>query len=344
MIQRKAAVFHLYPTPEQAEQLAQIVGACRFVYNLALEQRRDFWRQYRRQRGANISFASQCRELTDLRREVDWLRAVPVHVLQQALRDLRRAYVNFFKGLAGYPTPRRKGINDACRFPDPKQFELARTGTSSGRLKLQPAASALPLVGIDLGVAAFATLHTGKRIEAANHGKKALRALRGAQRALARKKRGSRNRLKAIRRVARIQQRVANARRDFLHKHSTDLANNHGAVVVEALRVRNMSASAKGTAEEPGRNVRQKAGLNRSILDQGWGAFRIMLAYKLAERGGRLIQVPAAFSSQTCAACGYVDACNRRDQATFVCVACGHADHADVNAAINILRRADLQR
>ena len=386
MIRRKAAVFRLYPTPEQAEQLAQIVGACRFVYNLALEQRRDFWRQYRRHRGINISFASQCRELTDLRREVDWLRAVPVHVLQQALRDLRRAYVNFFKGLAGYPTPRRKGINDACRFPDPKQFELARTGTSSGRLKLpklgwirlrekrwralsgepcnvtvsrkagqwfaaiqyeqevaEPAASALPPVGIDLGVAAFATLHTGKRIEAANHGKKALRALRGAQRALARKKRGSRNRLKAICRVARIQRRVANARKDFLHKHSTDLAKNHGAVVVEALRVRNMSASAKGTAEEPGRNVRQKAGLNRSILDQGWGAFRIMLAYKLAERGGRLIQVPAVFSSQTCTACGYVDACNRRDQATFVCVACGHADHADVNAAINILRRADLR-
>jgi len=87
-----------------------------------------------------------------------------------------------------------------------------------------------------------------------------------------------------------------------------------------------------------------KSRLNRSILDQGWGAFRIMLAYKLAERGGRLIQVPAVFSSQTCTACGYVDACNRRDQATFVCVACGHADHADVNAAINILRRADLQR
>ena len=95
--------------------------------------------------------------------------------------------------------------------------------------------------------------------------------------------------------MARIQRRVANARKDFLHKHNTDLAKNHGAVVVEALRVRNMSASAKGTAEEPGRNVRQKAGLNRSILDQGWGAFRRMLAYKLAERGGRLIQVPAAF-------------------------------------------------
>jgi putative transposase len=132
----------------------------------------------------------------------------------------------------------------------------------------------------------------------------------------------------------------ANARKDFLHKVSTDIAKSHGTVVVEALRVRNMTASAKGTAAKPGRNMRQKAGLNRAILDQGWGMFRLFLRYKLAERGSTLIEVPAAYTSQTCSACGIVDAASRRDQARFVCVGCGHEAHADTNAAINILRRA----
>ena len=113
---------------------------------------------------------------------------------------------------------------------------------------------------------------TAPAIAPVNHGKKALRALRKAQRNLSRKKRGSSNRRKAIRRVAKIQMRVANARKNFLHEQTTTIANNHGTVVVEALKVRNMSASAKGTVAEPGKNVRQKAGLNRAILDQGWGS------------------------------------------------------------------------
>jgi len=134
--------------------------------------------------------------------------------------------------------------------------------------------------------------------------------------------------------------RVANARKDFLHKHSTAIAKNHGTVVVEALKVQDMCASAKGTAAAPGKNVRQKTGLNRSILDQGWGAFRVMLSYKLADRGGRLIEVPAAYSSQTCAACDIVDPASRRDQSLFICSACGYTANADTNAAIITLRRA----
>ena len=377
MIARKAAMFHLYPTPEQSAQMAQIAGACRFVYNLALEQRRDWWR-----RGRKFTFASQCRELTELRAEVDWLKACPVHALQQALKDLDRAYQNFFASRAAYPTPRRKGVNDSFRFPDPVSLQIKRTGKSSGQMRLpklgwvrlrgwqvlpgeicnitvsrragqwfaavqcereraDPAPSDLPAVGIDMGVAVFAALSDGTSVAPANHGKKALKALRKAQRALARKKRGSANRRKAVRRVAKIQQRVANARKDFLHKHSTIIAQNHRMVVVEALDVRNMSASAKGTVEEPGRKVRQKAGLNRAILDQGWGAFRTMLAYKLADRGGRLVEVPAAYTSQTCPVCGHVHPDNRKSQPAFLCVACGHAANADTNAAINILRRAD---
>jgi len=153
----------------------------------------------------------------------------------------------------------------------------------------------LPAVGIDLGIAVFAGLRDGIRIAPANHGKKALRSLRKAQRTVSSKKRGSANRRKAVRRVAAVQQRVANARKNFFHRHSTTIANSHGTVVVEALKVRNMTASAKGTLEAPTRKVRQKAGFNRSILDQGWGAFRIMLPYKLADRGSQLIEVPPAF-------------------------------------------------
>lgn len=377
MIERKPVLFRLYPTPGQAAQMAQIAGACRFVYNLALEQRRDWYRPGRR-----FNFASQCREVTQLRAEVDWLKAAPVQTLQQALRDLDRAYQNWWAGRTQAPTQRRKGLNDSFRFPNPVSLVVRRTGTSSGRMKLpklgwvrlrgwkalpgdictitvsrragqwfaavqcerevvEPVPSTLPAVGIDMGVAVFAALSTGTSIAPANHGGKALKALRKAQRALARKKRGSANRRKAVRRVAEIQRRVANARKDFLHKQSTIIAQNHGMVVVEALAVRNMSASARGTVDQPGRKVRQKSGLNRAILDQGWSMFRTLLAYKLADRGGRLVEVPAAYTSQTCSCCGHVDAANRTSQAAFVCAGCGHAANADTNAAINILRRAD---
>ena len=317
-----------------------------------------------------------------LRAEVEWLKAAPIHPLQQALRDLDRAYQNWWSGRSGSPTPRKKRVNDSFRFPDPVSLRVERTGRSCGRIKLpklgwvklrgwkklpgtisnitisrraghwfaavqcereivEPSESTLPAVGIDMGVAIFAALSDGTAIKPANHGKHALKALRRAQHALSRKKRGSANRIKAIRRVARIHNRVANARKDFLHKISTTIAKNHGMVVVEALQVRNMSASAKGTTDAPARRVRQKSGLNRAILDQGWSMFRTMLGYKLADRGGRLVEVPAAYTSQTCSVCGLVDSASRRRQDRFVCTGCGHQENADINAAKNILRRAD---
>ena len=303
-----------------------------------------------------------------------------VHTLQQAIKDLDRAYQNWWAGRANYPTPRNKGLNDRFRFPDPVSIKVERTGKSSGRIKLpklgwvrlrgwyaipgaicnatvarraglwhvgvqwqreaaEPIPSSLPAVGIDRAVAVFAALSNGTNIAPVNHGTKALKALPKAHRNLRRTKRGSSNHRKAIRRVATIQMRVANARKNFLHEKTTAIANNHGVVVLEALKVRSMSASAKRTAAEPGKMVRQKAGLNRAILDQGWGGFRIMLGYKLAERGGVVIEVPAAYTSQTCAECGVVDARSRLDQARFVCTACGHEVHADTNAAIIILKR-----
>jgi putative transposase len=192
-----------------------------------------------------------------------------------------------------------------------------------------------------MGIAIFAALSDGTTIAPANHDKRALEALRRAQRGLARKKCGSASRRKAIRRVAGRQKRMADARKDFLHKNSTTIAKSHGMVVVEALKVQNMSASAKGTPDAPGRRVRQRAGLNRAILDQGWSMFRTTLRYKLADRGGRLVEVPAAYTSQTCSGCGLVDADSRRGQARFVSTGCGHQANADSNPALNVLRRAD---
>lgn len=375
MIERKANTYRLYPTPAQAQQMAQIAGSCRFVYNLALEQRATFGRSGRR-----INYFSQASEVTTLRAEVDWLKSAPVHTMQQALKDLDRAYQNWWAGRTDYPTPRKKGFNDSFRFPDPVSLKVERTGKSSGRIKLPKLGwislrgwypipgdirsatvsrragqwhvsvqwqrevnelmpSSLPAVGIDRGVAVFAAMSNGINIAPVNHGKKALCALRRAQRNLSRKKCGSFNRRKAIRRVTKIQIRVANARKDFLHKTSATIAKNHSVVVMEALKVRNMTASAKGTAAKPGKKVRQKAGLNRAILDQGWGMFRVMLAYKLVDCGGKLIEVPAAYTSQTCAECGSTDRANRRHQARFVCTDCGHKANADTNAAIVILKR-----
>jgi putative transposase len=145
------------------------------------------------------------------------------------------------------------------------------------------------------------------------------------------------NRLRqAQAKVSRLHAQIRNARTDWLHKQSTRIASENALVVLEDLNIRAMSASATGTKERPGRCVRQKAGLNRSILDQGWGEFGRQLAYKLQWRGGLLVKIPPAYTSQRCAQCGHVAAENRY-KLRFACVACGHTDHADVNAAKNIL-------
>ncbi len=374
MLLRKAHVFRFYPTPEQAATLGAWIGAVRFTFNLALEQRRDWYRPGRR-----FNFASQCREVTALRAEVDWLRDVPVHPLQQAMRDLDRAYQNWWAGRAQAPQPRKRGVNDSVRFPDPATFAFRRLSKRLGEVKLpklgwvrlrwdraipgevrnitvsrragtwhvaaqheaevaDPSPSTLPAVGLDRGVTVFAALSDGARIVAVSADKAAQRALARAQRKLARKRKGSGNRRKAVLRVARIKARVARIRKDFCHKTSTRIAKSHGVVVLERLEVRNMVRSAAGTVERPGRNVRAKAGLNRSIMDQGWGIFRTFLAYKLAERGGRLVEVDPRNTSRTCAACGSVDAGSRTGE-RFRCTACGHVAHADTNAAVNILWR-----
>ncbi len=155
------------------------------------------------------------------------------------------------------------------------------------------------------------------------------------QRMVARRRRASRRRDRACRRLARTARRIAMARRDWHHQVSRRIAEGAHTVAIEELKVKAMTASARGTAEEPGTNVRTKAGLNRVVLDTGWAALRAMLEYK----AGRVIAVDPRHTSQTCAACGHVDARSRRTRDRFHCVACGHADHAHANAARTIRRR-----
>lgn len=138
--------------------------------------------------------------------------------------------------------------------------------------------------------------------------------------------------------MTRLHIRIADARNDYLHKSTATISKNHAIVCVEDLKIQNMSRSAGGTIEAPGKNVRAKSGLNKSILDQGWFEFRRQLDYKLAWNGGWLISVPPRNTSRTCPACGHTAKENRKTQAQFRCLDCGFEEHADLVGAINILR------
>ncbi|BAP45320.1 DNA (cytosine-5-)-methyltransferase [Pseudomonas sp. StFLB209] len=354
--------------------MRRFAGSCRFVFNKALALQKE-----RHEQGENkLGYAGLCKLLTEWRNSppTAWLADAPVHPLQQSLKDLGRAYANFFAKRADFPRFKKKGQNNSLRYPDPKQIKLDQTNSRLFLPKLgwlryrnsretlgtvknitvsqscgkwfvsiqtereideQPTAQGAA-IGIDMGIARFATLSDGSFYAPLNSFKRHETALCKAQQAMSRKVRFSRNWKKAKACVQRIHSRIGNARRDYLHKCSTTISQNHAMVCIEDLQVRNMSRSAAGTAEAPGRNVRAKSGLNRSILDQGWFEFRRQLDYKLAWRGGWLIAVPPRDTSRTCPCCGHVSAANRQTQALFRCVGCGFEGNADVVGAINVLR------
>src|SRR5712664_1002260 len=251
-----------------------------------------------------------CQWLTQWRNgtETPWLADAPTHPLQQALKDLERAYQNFFARRAHFPRFKRKGRRERFRYPDAQQFKVdqinhrlflptlgwlryrnsrAMLGVaknitlseSCGRwyASIQteraieaPVPSSTRAVGIDLGIARLATLSDGSHVTPLDSFRKHETRLRRYQRAMSRKVKFSHNWHKAKRRVQAIHARIGHARRDYLHKATTTISQNHAMVCIEDLQVRNMSKSSKGSAETPGRNVRAKSGLNKAILDQGW--------------------------------------------------------------------------
>jgi transposase len=189
------------------------------------------------------------------------------------------------------------------------------------------------VVGVDRGVAVSVALSSGDLLTVAGFCPAERRRLRQLQRRQARQRKGSRRQERTRLAVARLKARETSRRRDWIEKTSTDLARRFDLICVEDLDVRAMTRSAKGTLQRPGRGVRQKAGLNRDILASGWGR----LVDRLEDKApGRVQKVAAAYTSQTCNACGHVARESRESQLSFRCVACGHQAHADVNAAQNI--------
>jgi transposase len=189
------------------------------------------------------------------------------------------------------------------------------------------------VVGVDQGVAVSAALSTGDLMSVSGLREAEAKRLLRLQRKLARAKRGSKRRQRVKTAIARLKARETDRSKDWIEKTSTDLARRFDVIRVEELSIRGMVRSARGTVEMPGRNVRAKAGLNRSIHAAGWGRLVTRLEDKAP---GRVEKIDPAYRSQTCNACGHRAAENRESQAVFRCRACGHAAHADVNAARNI--------
>ncbi|MDX7731651.1 transposase, partial [Aeromonas caviae] len=183
----------------------------------------------------------------------------------------------------------------------------------------------------------LATLSDGTVFEPVNSFKTNQTKLARLQRQLSKKVKFSSNWKKQKAKIQRLHSHIANTRRDYLHKVTTTISKNHAMIVIEDLKVASMSKSAAGTTSQPGRNVRAKSGLNRSILDQGWFELRRQLEYKQAWRGGQVLAINPAYTSQQCACCGHTAKDNRQTQSQFKCAACGYEANADVNGARNIL-------
>ena len=366
MLRLQAFQFELRPNGEQTRNLRQFAGCCRFVYNKALALNTDRYEKKEKRLG----YAKLCALLPDWTREHEFLSSVPAQALQQALKNLERAYTNFFQKRANFPKFKKKGQWESFRIP--QGFEV---DNQNGRLKLPklgwlryrksqdllgepsnvtvsescgkwlvsiqterevepPQHPSTSAVGLDWGVVNFATLSTGGVIDQCQPLKRFLPKLAKLQRRMARKKKFSKNWRKVKARIARLCSKIANIRKDFVHKVSNDISKNHAVVCIEDLQVGNMSKRATKRAA-------QKSGLNRSILDGSPFALRRQLEYKTQWRGGLLVAVPPQNTSRKCLECGHVSALNRRSQAKFVCVSCGFSAHADFVGAVNI-REAGL--
>ena len=322
----------------------------------------------------HMNYVATTAELARWKRyDVPWLKEAPSQMLQQTLKDFETAWNRCYKGLAKRPRFKKKGQPVGLRFPQGFRLEegnrrvmLPKLGwmryrksrdiegtlknitlrQECGRwymsvqteMEVEEPIHPCPekSTGIDRGITHFAALADGTMIDGPNAMKSSSKQRARLQRQLARKKKFSKNWHEQKQRISKLHTRIARVRADHLHKTSRIICNNHAIVVIEDLKVINMSASAKGDTDQHGKNVKAKSGLNRSILDQGWSEFARQLDYKLTWNGGSLVEVPAHHTSQRCSCCGHVEAENRNGK-KFLCLSCGHVDDADVNAAKNIM-------
>ncbi len=368
---RKAYIFSLKTNDEIGSKLSRFCGSSRFVWNKALALNLERLENKQGMLWYNeLAFWLTLWKRSD---EYGFLKECPSQVLQQKLRDLERGFKDAFdknQPLKRIPVFKKKGSGDGIRFPqgckiDNRRIFLPKIGwigfyrscAIEGRVKnisvtrrggkwhasiqveqmletgMHPSDTE---ISIDAGIKCFAAFSDGTMVGGVNSFRRHDDRLAREQRKLSRKKKGSENWNKQKRKISTLHHTIANVRSDFLHKLSTEISKNHVKVYVEGLRIKNMSASAKGTREDPGRNVKAKSGLNKSILDQGWFEFSRQLEYKLSWNGGRLVEVDYRHTSQACSCCGHTAKQNRLSQDVFRCLACGHEENADINAAKNI--------
>ena len=358
MNQKRAYKYRFYPTDEQKCILARTFGCCRYVYNWALRLRTDaYYKENKRLYYNDLSAA-----LTQLKKQeaTCWLADVSSVPLQQALRHLDHAFLNFFEGRAKYPAFKKKRNRQSATYADTAfkwdsgQLILAKmtaplsivwsrplpqgskpstvtvTQDCAGRyfvsilieeeIKLhEPCEQS---VGADLGLKDFVILSTGERVGNPKFFTKDEKKLARAQRRLAKKQKGSRNRAKARKQVARLYARVADRRRDFLHKLSTRLIRENQTICVETLAVKNMVKNPT---------------LSKAISEVGWGEFVSQLAYKAEWYGRNLVKIDKWYpSSKRCFTCGYLLASLALDIRQWTCPECGTVHDRDVNAAKNI--------
>lgn len=366
--------YRFYPTTAQENQLAACFGHARYVWNRMLHLRSSSYERW----GISLNFADTSAQLTCLKQAKPWLYEVPSSILVQKLQDLDRAFSNFFQGRAKFPRFKRKDGPQSVRFQldqrhiaktfvpgeklvmpglgevklrwsrvpggIPKMATLSRD--AAGRyfvsVAVEETIAALPVnparAGLDLGVAAAVTASDGYREANPRHLRQAERRLKRAQRALSRTQKGSNRRRRAKAKVAKLHARVADTRQDWQHQVTTRLIRRYGALALEDLNPRGMTATAKGTDEAPGKNVAQKAGLNRALLDVGFGEIGRQLAYKAAWYGREVRYADRWYpSSKTCSCCGKVQKAMPLQIRSWTCPDCGATHDRDENAARNLL-------
>jgi putative transposase len=349
--------------------MRRFAGNVRKVWNLALARQKE-----NREKGEKFATAfSMNYWLAPWKAEYPFLSDSPAQTLQQAMANLEAAYRNFFAKRAKFPRFKKRGHRDSFRYPQDVKLDqvnsrlrLPKLGwvryrnsrNVTGDVKnvtvslycgkwfasiqtekevATPQHPASSMIGIDVGIKRFATLSDGHVFKPLNAFRTRQNKLAYLQRRMSRKKKYSNNWRKAISRVQKEHSKIANARKDFLHKTTSTISKNHAIVALELLQIQDMSKSGAGTSEHPGQNVRAKSNLNKAILDQGWGEFRRQLEYKQTWLGGKVLMVPPQNTSRTCPICGCVSAKNRKTQAKFSCVACGYKSHADLVGALNVL-------
>lgn len=337
-------------TKEQSNRIGSWIGACRVVYNLGMEIKQASYKST----GKSVSKYDLINQLPDLKKDFDWIRDVPSQTLQASIERLDRSYQNFFRSFkkgGGYPKFASKKTFKSILFksvsvngnfasiPKIGSVRMFKDSEIKGHPKtaqiiIEPTGfficiqceqvpvkfvSENQAIGIDMGIAHFCIDSNGQFVANPKHFKRHERHLRIENRSLARKKKGSNRWTRQAKKLARLHHTIANVRKDFLHKESTRIAKQNSIVYMEDLKIKNMSKSAKGTAEEHGKNVAAKSGLNRSILDCGWGNFGMMLEYKTA-----VVKVNPKHTSQICSYCGHKDAQSRISQSEFKCTSCSN--------------------